>query len=612
VYLPLSFDAAHLGDSRAVKKRNLLVMGRLKPGIPLKAAREDMLAISLTLQKQYPDSNKGWRINVIPLRDDVNIVEKQRFFILQIAASLILLITCANVANLLLMRATTRQKEFALRVSLGAGRFHLVRQLLIEATSLAIIAGAVGFLVSFWGANAIAALWSIEPPKGMDVRTIVFTAVVVLGTIVVFGLTPLLQVSSSRLHERLKEGGRTRLSAGNRRFLRKAAVMVEISLALALSIGAGVMIKTFNLQAHLSPGFDPHNLLVARVPLLDKKYADEIIKTQFIRDVLTGIKALPAVQSAAGVTWIPLRIPDKIRVRLQSDVPLEEQSSSSAERAQVNYRGVTADYFRTLGVNIVKGRDFSPQDLEIKARVVLVNQVLARQLWPGQDPLGKYIDFDHGMPGWREVIGVVPPTVDSDLSDMLNPAGEVYELTGAPSDSPWFVIRSNTNTQSLVSGLRHVVAQLDRNQPVVAIDTMDSVIVDSLSRRQTMMQLLSVFAIAALVLAALGIYGVLSSFVAERHYEMGVRMALGAQRADIVRLVFNFGMRIAAISIGIGVFVAVLLGKFMSSQLYGVKATDPAIFVLSVVILTMVALTASFVPARRASRSTPLEALKVE
>jgi hypothetical protein len=264
-----------------------------------------------------------------------------------------------------------------------------------------------------------------------------------------------------------------------------------------------------------------------------------------------------------------------------------------------------------LGVN-VKGRDFSSQDLEVKARVVLVNQILARQLWPGEDPIGKYIDLDHGTPGWRQVIGVVPPTVDSDLSDMLNPAGEVYELTGAPSDSPWFLIRSNTNTQSLVSGLRHVVAQLDRNQPVVAIDTMDGVIVDSLSRRQTMMQLLSVFAIAALVLAALGIYGVLSSFVAERRYEMGIRMALGAQRADILRLVFTFGMRIALIGIGIGAFVSVLLGKFMSSQLYGVKATDPGVFVLSVVLLTMVALTASLMPARRASRSTPLEVLKVE
>ena len=612
VFLPLSFDSAHLGDARGARKRNLIIMGRLKPGIPFSAGQSDMQAVAARVEQQYPDSNKGWRVKAIPLRDDVDTVEKQRFFILQMAAALILLITCANVANLLLVRATARQKEFALRVGLGAGRSHLIRQLLVEATTLATVAGIVGFGVSFWGANSIAALWGIDRPQGLDFRTVEFTVLVVLVTIVVFGLTPLLQISSARLYEMLKEGGRTTLTGGRRSLIKKAAVIVEISLALALSIGAGVMIKTFNVQARLSPGFNPRNLIVARIPLLDKKYGAENIKAQFMDDVLSRVQALPGLQSAAGVTWIPLRTPDKTHVRLQGDAPLDQPSNSAADRSMANYRGVTADYFRTLGVHVVRGRDFSTEDLRGKASMVLVNQALAQQLWPGEDPVGKYVDIDHGTPGWRQVIGVVPPTVDSDLSDMLNPAGEIYELTAAPSDAPWIIIRSNANTADVVAGLRHAVAEVDRNQPVVAVDTMDGVITDSLSRRQTLMQLLSGFAAMALILAALGIYGVLSSFVAERRYEMGIRMALGAQRADIVRLVFKHGMRIAGTGIIAGILVAVLLGKFMSSQLYGVKPTDPVIFVISVLLLTSVALFASLMPAQRASRSTPMEVLKVE
>jgi putative ABC transport system permease protein len=612
VFLPLSFDGAHLGDSKGARKRNLIVMGQLKPGTPLNAARSDMQAVATSIQQQYPNSNKGWRVKLVGIRDDIDTVEKQRFFILQIAAAMVLLITCANVANLLLVRATARQKEFALRVSLGAGRSHLMRQLLMEAMFLAVVAGLVGFLVSFWGANAIAALWSIDAPKGLDFRTVEFTVLVVLATVVVFGLTPMLQISSSRLYERLKEGGRTTLTGARRSLIRKVAVMVEISLALALSIGAGVMIKTFSVQSHLDPGFDPHNLLVARIPLMDKKYSDDAGKTQFVQDVLARVKSLPGVQSAAGVTWIPLRDPEKTHVRLQTEAPLEQQSDSAAERPVANYRGVTADYFRTLHVRILRGRDFTPQDTQVNARLVLVNQALAQQLWAGEDPVGKYIDIDHGTPGWRQVIGVVPPTVDSDLGDMLNPAAEVYELTSAPSDSPWLIVRSSGNPNGLAAGVRHAVAEVDRNQPVVAIQTMDDVITDSLSRRQTLMQLLSGFAAMALILAALGIYGVLSSFVAERRYEMGIRMALGAQRGDIVRLVFTHGMRIAGTGIAVGILAALLLGRYMSSQLYGVKATDPGIFAVSVVLLTTVALFASLMPARRASCSTPMEVLKTE
>jgi putative ABC transport system permease protein len=611
VFLPLSFDDAHLG-ARGARKRNLIVMGRLKPEIAISAAQADMQSIAVRLEKQYPDSNQGWRLKVIRLRDDVDVVEKQRFFLLQIVAGLILLITCANVANLLLVRATARQKEFALRVSLGAGRSHLVRQLLMEAMFLAVIAGVVGFYVSFWGASAIATLWSIEAPKGFDFRTVEFTVLVVLATIVVFGLTPLLQISTARLYEMLKEGGRTTVTGARRSLIRKAAVVVEISLALALSIGAGVMIKTFSLQAHLNPGFDSHNLLVARIPLLDKKYRDDGFKAQFLLDVLGRVRSLPGVQSVAGVTWIPLRDPEKIRVRLQTDTPLEQQSNSAADRFRANYRGVTADYFRTLRVNIVKGRDFSTEDGQVKARVVLVNQALAQHLWPGEDPVGKYIDIDHGATGWRQIIGVVPPTVDSNLSDMLNPAGEVYELTATPSDSPWLIVRLSGNPNDSVKGVRQVVAEVDRNQPVVAIQTMDDVITDSLSRRETFMQLLSGFAAVALILAALGIYGVLTSFVAERRYEMGIRMALGAQRGDIVRLVFNHGMRIAGTGIVVGILMALLLGRFMTSQLYGVKAFDTGVFIISVGLLTAVALSASLMPARRASCSTPMEVLKAE
>jgi putative ABC transport system permease protein len=606
LWVPYPIDpAAERRDNRFVN-----VIARLKSGVPIAQAQATMDTINQRLAQSYVETNTGWSVRVINLQERLVGAMRKSLLVLLGAVAFVLLIACANVANLLLARATGRQKEIALRAALGASRWRIIRQLLTESLMLSVIGGGIGLMLSVWLTKLLVSISPANTPRfdeiRPDARVIAFTLGITVVTGIIFGLAPALQASRFDLSGGLKEGGRTGSGGSRNKRLRSLMMVSEIALSFMLLVGAGLLIKSFVRLREVSPGFTSDNVLTMRVSV--SKYAKGEPRVQFLRQTLERLKTLPGVQSTGAVLSLPLG-GDTFNVG--RSYIREGRPASPEESANAGYLAATPDYFRTLQIPIVSGRAFSDQDTEQATKVVMVNETMARQLWPGQSPLGKRITIwrDEKFP--REIVGVVAdtkPSLDTDAgSQMYVPYAQ---------DPGWggmsLVIRTNGDPSNTVSPARAEIRSLDKGIPVFNVKTMNDVLMTSVSQQRMSMLLLSAFAAFALLLAMIGIYGVTAYYVTQRTQEIGIRLALGAQIGDVMKLVLKRGMLLAMIGVGMGLVGAFALTRLMTSLLFAVKPTDTVTFTLVSISLLITALLACYIPARRATKVDPLVALRYE
>jgi putative ABC transport system permease protein len=611
LWVPIAFapkEAASRGNN------SYEVLGRLKQGVTLGQAQAEMNAIASRLKRQYPDVVKSDATVVVSLHEQTVGDIKTALLVLLGAVGFVLLVACANVANLLLARAAVRRKEVALRVALGAGRMRLMRQFLTESVLLAALGGALGLLLALWGLSVLKAFVpeSLAEVKNvaLDARLLGFTAAVSLVTGLVFGLAPAAQASRLDLNEMLKEGGRDSSSGRGGDRLRGLLVVAEVAVSLVLLIGAGLLVNSFVRLRSLDPGFSPENLLTMSVMLPQQKYPDHARRVAFFSELTSRVEALPGVRAAAVTNWIPLT--------LQGDtfgVSVEGRPDPGPDkRPDVVTRVVSQDYFDAMGIRLLRGRKFDERTDRADSRpVAVVSETMARRLWPGEDPIGKRVQPGEPDPnGWIEVVGVAGDVRQFDLA--AEPRLQMY-LPYAQFE--WFVprqlvVKTDGEPAGLAAAVRKTVWELDRDQPVSDVRTMEEVLSGSVARQRFSTLLLGVFAALALLLAAVGIYGVMSYAVAQRTREIGIRIALGAQAGSVLRLMVGQGLKLAAAGVALGLVGALLLTRLMSSLLFGVSATDPATLVCISVVLVGVALLASYIPARRAAKVDPLVALRYQ
>jgi predicted permease len=609
LWVPLAWN----NEQRQVRSiHDSLVVARLKPNVTLEQAQAEMSTISNRLEQQYPEENKGWGARVIPLQEDLVGDIRPALLVLFSAVGFVLLIACANVANLMLARGANRQKEIALRIALGATRGRVVRQLLTETVLLALLGGVLAFLIAGWGAEVQVSLSSGSLPNpgdiGIDRWTLGFTMLISLAAGIVAGIAPALQFTKAEMSETLKQGtGRTGGSSIKQR-TRKALVVCEVALSLILLIGAGLMIRSFWKLQNVDPGFDTGNTLTLTVGLSPNRYSEPSQQLAFLDRVLEQISAQPGVVSVGATSTLPLTGSGSKQPFTVEGRP----AAAVAEQPLAQTRYVTPDYFRAMGVPLRQGRFFSDQDRENGIQVVIISEAMARQLWPGQDPIGKRLTPSfHLEQGPREVVGVVGDVKSSVLETM--PAATMYlPYRQAPRPYMIFVARTASDPQSFIQPLSRAIYSVDREQALTSVRTMEQVLTDSLSGRRFNMTLLIVFAALALILAAVGVYGVINYSVALRRRELGIRMALGAKTTDILRLVLGQGLTLTLIGVGVGLLGAYILTRLMASLLYGVAATDLLTFASVSGVLIVVGLLASYLPARRATKVDPVIALRSE
>ena len=588
-------------------------IGQLKPGVTEEEARAEMVTIAARLAAQYPEANTGWSVKVIPLLEFSVRSIKPALLVLLVAVGFVLLIACANVANLLLARAAGREKEMSTRTALGASRWRIVRQLLTESILLSVVGGAFGVLLAKWGMTALLRLAPEGLPRmsnvSLDLRALAFTFGITLVTGVIFGLVPALQASRPNLNETLKDGGRGSSEGGRRQFIRSTLVVLEVASALVLLVGAGLMIKSFWLLQKVDPGFNPHNALTVEVELPSKKYKEENQQVAFFKQLLERVAALPGVQAAGGGNVIPLSDNDFVlSFEIDGRPPLPPGASQST-----NFYAVSADYFKAMGIPLLRGRLLSANDVAGSPHVAVINETMAKKLFPDEDPIGKRMTFGRGEknPDWYEIVGVVGDVKHYSLDQATTM--QTYEpYTQQTFSYMTLVVRTAGDPTTLSAAIRGEILQLDKEQPVSSIRTLDQNFAASLAQQQFAMVLLGVFAAVALVLAAVGIYGVLSYAVTQRTHELGIRMALGAGRRDVLKLVVGKGMLLTLIGVVGGIVAAFGLTRLMSGLLFGVTATDSATFVSVGFGLLVVAFLACLIPARRATKVDPLIALRYE
>jgi putative ABC transport system permease protein len=590
------------------------IVGRLKPNVSIESAQADTDNITARLEQQYPETNKGWGATVFPIVADTVRLYDTPLWVMMGAVGFVLLIACANVANLMLARASGRQREIALRAALGASRWRIIRQLLTESVIVALAGGAVGILIGFWGIDALRAANPGEAAKyapgwyqlGINFPTLAFTLGLSLFSGIVFGLAPALQVSKPNLNDSLKEGSRQ--TSGSSHYLRSSLVVFEVALSLMLLVGAGLLARSFLSLLKTDPGFNPDNVLTLNLVLPGAKYREQPQRAAFYNDLVQRVKAYPGVESAAAVNYLPLGGANSSDSYLVEGVP----EPAPGDENEGRYRVCTPDYFRTMGIPLLKGRSFTDQDKAGTTPVVVVNETLARKHWAGEDPIGKRIRF-YGPPErmqWMEIVGVV-----EDVKHELNlPVTPEYYLPHA--QDPWnamvLVARTRVEPGSLASALRQQVWAIDRDQPVFDIRTMQEVRSTSVALYSFSSVMLAIFAAVALVLASVGIYGVMAFAVTQRTQEIGIRMALGARALDVLKLVVKHGMKLAVLGIVIGLAGSWAITRFMEKLLVDVQPTDLLTFSVVSVFLLLSAFVACYLPARRATKVDPLQALRHE
>ncbi|MDQ3687842.1 MAG: ABC transporter permease [Acidobacteriota bacterium] len=598
------------------KDPGILVVARLKPEVSLTQAEAELNTIAARLEQQHPDTNAGRRVRITSLHESFVGDVRQPLMILLGAVGLVLLIACANVANLLLVRAAARQKEIALRAALGAGRARIIRQLLTESVLLSVLGGVLGMLLALWGMGLITSYLPDGIPRlretGIDAPVFGFTLVVSLLTGVLFGLAPALQVSRTNLTETLKEGDRG--STGRRQHLRSVLVVSETALTLALLVGASLLVRSFWRLQQVDPGFNPQNLLAMQISV--NAGADEGGRVaDFFEQLHQKVGTLPGVESVSISNGLPIEGANQPPFIIEG----RPRPEPGKEPAGIRYT-VSPDYFRTLGIVLLKGRVFTAEDTRDGQPVVIIDEALARQHFQNEDPIGKRLAQALPNSPSLEIVGVVRHVEHYSLDGQAPVQAQFYTnfnqlpLQSLPTQVRRInlLVRTATDPLNLASAVRSQVQALNKDQAVFNVRTMEQIVAQSVAARRFSALLLAVFAAVALVLASVGIYGVMSHVVEQRTHEIGIRMALGAQGRDVSRMVIGQGMKLALVGVGVGLLASLALMRLMKSLLFGVSATDPATFALIALLLTLVALVACWIPARRATKVDPMVALRYE
>jgi len=598
----------------------LHIIARLKRGMTLEQAQVEMGTVAERLEKQYHlyrgphGEDAGYTVAVIPLREQLFGNVRHGLLVMLCAVGLVLLIACANVTNLMLAKVMAREQEMAVRLALGAGRGRLVLQLLVEGSMLALLGGAAGLLMAFLGTKLLA---HSTPPAvsamagiGIDHFVLLITLVVSLATGIVFALPPALEVSNVDLQRCLKEG--SRIASPRSRF-RDVVVIAEIALSLPLAVSAGLLIRSFERLLSVDPGFNPERLVTARISLPRYRYDRDYQVAAFYQHLVDQIERLPGVTSASVTSFLPLTAgrggdPFSIEGR-----PWQPFAPGGATPQVADYIVVSPSYFQTLQIPLLAGRAFTERDGPATPSVAVVDQMLARAFWPGENAIGKRILMGAPRLGapWLTIVGVVGDVKMSGLD--VTPVPQIYASDlQSPSATMSLLVRTTSDPMLLEAQARHLLADMDPDRALFDLKTMEQVLDTSTAPRRTLMLELSVFAFLAVILAAGGIYGVAAYSVSARTHEIGVRMALGARRSDVLRLVVGQGLRLLAIGVGLGLLGALALTRFVAGLLYGVRRTDPVTLAGVSLLLVVVALLASYIPARRATKVDPMVALRYE
>jgi putative ABC transport system permease protein len=608
LWFPMGWDQDQIAQLRG--PHSLRAVGRLKSGVTMEQARAELKLIAARLEAQHPDTNTQMGVGLGPLKDWIVGDVQLPLVVLLVTVACVLLIACVNVANLLLVRAAARAREIAIRSALGAGQWRLVRQLLTESLVLAVVGSALGLLLALWFKDTLVAFSSGDIPRleeaRLDWRVLGFTLAATLLTTLLTGLVPALQNARPRLAAMLKDGGQKGAS-GQGRHVRNALVIAEIALALVLVAGAGLMVRSFLRLQKVDPGFDPNNVLTLRLTLPEARYKEDSQDRAFFEQAEQRVRSLPGVTAVGSTARLPLK-----GYRWTSNMTIEGRPPEDYV-PDVRHEEMTPGYFRAIGLPLVQGRFFNESDQAKSQPVVIVNAALARRYFSTEDPIGKRIKFSKPTEQdvWQTIIGVVGDAKQDSLRAEVKP--EIYQShLQRAQDNMTLVVRAVTDPQTLISAVREQIRALDPNLPMYDIKTMQAVMDESVARERFIALLLIVFAALALALAAIGIYGVMSYSVAQRTQEIGIRMALGATRQSVVRLVLKQGIALAVTGVAIGIVVSFALARVIVTLLFEVKPTDLITFSIATLVLLGAAVLASYVPARRATKVDPLVALRYE
>ena len=590
----------------------LSAVALLKPGVPLQQAKDEMESITARLREQYPQTNNKRFNRVVSLHEHLVGDTSTILWLLLGAVCFVLLIACANVANLMLVRATARQKEIAIRTALGASRLRIVRQLLTESVMIAVAGGGFGLLLAWNGVDMLTRLLPKDFPRlqdiGLDLKVLAFTIIVSVITGVVFGFAPAWQVSRTDVNESLKESARGS-AGGTRNRLRNLFVIAEIALSLVLLVGAGLLFRTFLQLQSVDSGFNSQRALTVRLSPSGTNFREDPQFITYYKQVEERVRAIPAVEAVGAINTLPLEKGPTFGFRIEGrpELPIDQWPGA-------NYRNVTPDYFRAMSIPILEGRPFEERDDASHPLVALINQAAADTNFAGESAVGKRINFggtNNNQPVWFEIVGVVGNVRSIELRE--EPDSEIYlsSLQDAFSGMS-FVIRTQIEPAGLAAAVREAIQDVDRAQPVSAIRTMENIVSESVTQPRFNLTLLGIFGVIALVLSAAGIYGVTSYAVNQRTHEIGIRLAVGASERDVLGLIMRQGIKPALIGLVIGLGAAFALTRLMKTLLFGVSATDPLTFAALVVLLLVIASLACYFPARRATKVDPMIALRYE
>lgn len=622
LWTPMGFDQAHMDRN----DKSLVIFGRLKPGVTDAQAQAEMVVLQNAQKRAFPTIDQENGVRVVNMHRDISANYRSDLDVLLLAVGLVLFIACANVANLLMARSATREKEIAVRGAMGAGRMRIVRQLLTESILLGLMGGIVAIGLGYVGVRL---LHAGLPPQGsraeiphmdtmgMNGGVMAFTMAISILTGLIFGLFPALQVSFSGLSDTLKESGRGNIGGRRGSYLRSTLVVVEVAVSIVLLIGAGLLIRSFfhMLTDHL--GLNPDKVLTMQIWLPESRYAEGQPVANFFQQAITNVSAVPGVASAGAVNFVPI---SGWRDFLDFDIK-GRATPRSGEQFTGQYSQADSNFFRTIGIPLIEGREFTPSDGPQSGGVAIINESLAHRYWAHEDPVGQQITL-HFAPGraafrpvardtWLTIVGVVGDVREWELGGKT-PAMVYLPYLQAPSRLMCLVVRTTGEPTAVVPAIRDAVASVDKNQAVTQVKTMDDVLAEAVSRRRLSMFLLTVFAGLATFLAAVGIYGLMSYAVTQRTHELGIRMTLGAERGDVFKLVLGDGLRLALIGAALGGVASIVAMRWLASELYGVRPFDPWTLSGVIIFLIGVAITACYVPARRATRVDPMDALRYE
>ena len=609
LWVPLTTDDIPLVRDR----RDLKMMGRLKPGVTVAQAQADLNAIASRLDREFPDVNGGIETHVIPLREQVTGDISLALFVLMTAVALVLLIACANVANLLLAKATGRQKEIAIRTALGATRLRILRQLLTESVLLGLLGGLLGLLFAVIGAKTLIAFVTTNIPKlkdfTFDATVLLFTLLIALVTSLFFGLAPAIDASKPNLNEALKEGGRSSSGSASRQRLRDFLVITEVALAVILVTASGLMFRSFLRLQGVNPGFNPKNLITLEVELPDAKYHAAQQQQNFQQQLLQRLTTIPGVQSAATVDNVPFGVN-----AFNTSFMIEGRPVPAVtERPRAFYRVISPNYFRTMGIPFRRGNEFTDRDSAEMPGVAIINETATRKYWPGEDPIGRKIK--RGRPEsknpWVTIVGIAGSASQLSLREESQPEIYVPFLQNTTLNFS-LVVRTASDPKTITGAIRKEVWATDKDLPVSNMKLMDELISNSTAQPRFYVILLTVFAALALILAAVGVYGVMAYSVTLRTRDIGIRMAVGAQPMDIFKHVIGHALMLASIGLVIGLVLAGTSTLVMKSLLFGISPADPLTLIVTALILLAVALLASYLPARKATKVDPMVALRYE